>query len=109
MLERRAYVVYGSGRARNAGFPGTVREAADAPAQGLPVRPGEDVSGPPSRPVHERYAIDLPDGWEIRLDKPLVVYANGLCLGAGLALYHRGAEDVRVELEPPYCRVAPDA
>ena len=99
MLQRRAYVVVGSGHAGDVRFSGAAGETAAA---------GDD-SGPASHPGHERYVIDLPDGWEVRLDEPLVVYANGLCLGAGLALYHQGAEDVRIELEPPYCRVAPDA
>ena len=55
-------------------------------------RPGTGP-GHPSFAGHDRYAIDLPEGWEIRLDEPLVVYANGLCLGAGLALYRQGEED----------------
>ena len=53
----------------------------------------------------EPRAIELPDGWEIELDAPLVVRANGVCLGAGLILRHLGVVDVRVELEPPFCRV----
>ena len=53
--------------------------------------------------------IDLPDDWEIRLDPPLVVRANGVCLGAALTLHHRGVMDVRVDLEPPYCRIDADA
>ena len=53
----------------------------------------------------ELHAIDLPDGWEIELDAPLVVRANGVCLGAGLILRHRGVVDVRVDLDPPFCRV----
>ena len=106
MLRRRAYVVFGSGGPAEAEFAGTAEETADASA--LPPRNGPAGDGVGLR-GHERYAIDLPDGWEIRLDEPLLVYANGLCLGAGLSLYHRGEEDVRVDLEPPYCRVAPDA
>ena len=53
----------------------------------------------------EPHAIDLPHGWEIELDAPLVVRANGVCLGAGLILRHHGVVDLRVDLEPPYCRV----
>ena len=53
----------------------------------------------------EPHAIDLPEGWEIELDPALVVRANGVCLGAGLVLRRHGAVDVRVYLEPPYCRV----
>ena len=109
MLHRRAYVVFGSDGARDAGSPGTAVSTSDAASRGVLVRPAGDTPDSHSHPGHERYRIDLPDGWEIRFDEPLVVYANGFCLGAGLALYHRGAEDVRLELDPPYCRVAPDA
>ena len=109
MLRRRAYVVFGSGGAPEAGFPQTGGGTTDPAAQGLLSRPAGDGSAPPSHPGHEHYLIDLPEGWEVRLDEPLVVYANGLCLGAGVALYHAGVEEVRLELEPPYCRVAPDA
>ena len=109
MLRRRAYVVFGSDRAQDAGFSDIAGGTADARAQDWRTRSAGDGSGPPSFAGHDRYAIDLPEGWEIRLDEPLVVYANGLCLGAGLALYRRGEEDSRIVLEPPYCRVAPDA
>ena len=109
MLERRAYVVFGSGRSPEAGFPETTGRPADAAAPDPRVAPAGDGSGPPPPASHERYRLDLPDGWEIRLDRPLVVHANGVCLGAGIALYRRGVEDSRIVLEPPYCRVAPDA
>ena len=106
MLRRRAYVVFGSPGEQQAGVPGTAGESTAAGSRrpyGDPAGDGFGTQG------HERYPIDLPDGWAIRLDEPLVVYANGLCLGAGLSLYHLGAEDVRLVLDPPYCRVAPDA
>ena len=109
MLRRRAYVVFGSDRAQDAGRSDIAGGTADATAQDRRAWPAGDGSGPSSFAGHDRYAIDLPEGWEIRLDEPLVVYANGLCLGAGLALYRRGEEDSRIVLDPPYCRVAPDA
>lgn len=86
MLQGRSYVVFGSGGAEDAGPPG-----ASFPAG------------------HERYALDLPQGWEVLLDPPLVFLANGACLGAELTLRHRGVEDVRIDLEPPYCRIDADA
>ena len=55
------------------------------------------------------YAIDLPEGWEIRLDPPLVVRANGVCLGAVLTLRYEGEAELPIDLEPPWCRVEPDA
>ena len=109
MLRRRAYVVFGSDRAQDAGSSERAAGIADSAAGRLRTGLAEDESGSLSHPGHERYFVDLPEGWEVRLDEPLVVYANGLCLGAGLVLYRRGSEDVRIELEPPYCRVAPDA
>lgn len=109
MLQERAYVVLGTRREGDAGIADAARTTLDAaPEQPPPRRSGSPV-GPASHPDHERYVIDLPEGWEVRLDKPLVVYANGVCLGAGLVLYVRGAEDFRTELHPPYCRVDPDA
>ena len=52
------------------------------------------------------YTIDLPAGWAMDLDRPLLIKANGVCLGAGLTLHHQGRVDIRLALEPPYCRVA---
>ena len=109
MLQRRAYVVFGSDRAQDAGFSDTAERDVDLETQNPCARPDEDRSDSPSCSGHDRYVIDLPEGWELRFDEPLVVYANGLCLGAELALYRRGEEDSRHVLEPPYCRIAPDA
>lgn len=89
MLQGRSYVVFGSDGAQ---------DAEDADPAGASFPPG-----------HERHAIDLPQGWEVLLDPPLVFRANGVCLGAELTLRHRGVEDVRIDLEPPYCRIDADA
>ena len=86
----------------------TTVDASDPPSS----PPGE--SGPPPRAGEfdasameraEPRAIDLPQGWAIELDRPLFVRTNGVCLGAALILRHHGIVDVRVDLEPPYCRV----
>ena len=60
---------------------------------------------------YEPYVVDVPDGWRLALDRPLVVLANGVCLGGALTLSHAEAEaaTVRVELAPPYCRIDADA
>ena len=58
---------------------------------------------------YETYVVDVPAGWRLGLDRPLVVLANGVCLGGALTLSHAEAAAVRVELAPPYCRVDPDA
>ena len=109
MLQRRNYVVFGTDAGQDAGQdagpPASGGETADAARE----EPGRGAAGPSSDPFlhadHERYAIDLPEGWEIGLDPPLVVRANGACLGARLTLRHRGAVAVEVDLEPPYCRI----
>ena len=107
MLQGRSYVVFGSEGAQDAEPPGTARDTGAA-AAGSRGGPAGHSSDPSSHADHERYVIDLPKGWEIRLDPPLVVRANGVCLGAELTLHHRGAADVRVDLEPPYCRIDAD-
>ena len=71
---------------------------------------------PPPDPVetaryadYERYVVDVPEGWRLGLDRPLVVLANGVCLGGALTLSHPDAAGVRLELAPPYCRIDVDA
>ena len=100
MRQRRTYVVQGSGRPQPA-EPGSPGEAGR--------RPGGHAPAPAARADHEPHEIDLPEGWEVSFDQPLVVRANGVCLGAELTLHHRGAEDVRIRLEPPFCRADADA
>ena len=109
MLQGRSYVVLGTDGAQDAAPPGTARETGNAAPVGARGGMAGRSSDPPSHAGHERYVIDLPDDWEIRLDPPLVVRANGVCLGAALTLHHRGMMDVRVDLEPPYCRIDADA
>ena len=83
-LNGRAYVVFGDAQP-----PGAVEAAR--------------------YPEHETYVVDVPEGWRLQLDRPLVVRANGVCLGAALTLSHAEERAVRVELAPPYCRVDADA
>ena len=104
MLQGRPYVVLGTEGAPQADPPGSERETTEIEPRGSPARPAGPAGGPPPA-GRQRYVIDLPEGWEIRLDEPLVVRANGVCLGGELTLYHRGAVDVRLGLEPPYCRI----
>lgn len=85
MLRGRAYAVYGTG------------ENADE------ARVDRRVLG------FEPYDLEIPDGWEVSLDRPLLVRANGVCLGATVTLAHRGVSAARVVLSAPYCRVATDA
>ena len=105
MLQRRSYVVFGTDTARGSEGPDSARTVGAT--QG--AWPEEHASDPLRHADHERYRIDLPEGWELRVDEPLVVRANGVCLGAVVTLLHSGAEDARIELVPPYCRIDPDA
>ena len=105
MLQGQPYVVFGAGVAQDAEPHGPARETEDAASRDPRARPAGHSSGPPFYAGHERYVIDLPEGWEIRLDPPLVVRTNGVCLGSELILRHGGVVDVRVELEAPYCRI----
>ena len=84
MLNGRAYVVFG-----NAPPPD--------PAEGARYAD------------YETYVVDVPEGWRLALDRPLVVLANGVCLGGALTLSHAQSTAVRLELAPPYCRVDPNA
>ena len=85
MLRRRAYAVYGTG---------------ESPA---------NSGGRSAAAGFETYALDVPEGWELMLDRPLLVRANGVCLGASLTLVHQGRTTARLLLEAPYCRVDGDA
>ena len=112
MLQRRGYVVFGTGTGTGAAPDAAPREAPRETAEAGPGKPRggavERSSGLPSESGHERYVIDLPEGWELRLDAPLVVRANGVCLGAELTLLHLGKVDLRADLDPPYCRIDTD-
>ena len=95
----RNYVVFGTGVTAEAdsGVLTGVETSGDGDATEL-LRDG-----------YELYPIEVPEGWEIRLDPPLLVRANGVCLGAVLTLRYQGAEEEGIELEAPWCRVDPDA
>ena len=53
----------------------------------------------------EPYPLQVPEGWHVVFDKPLVVRASGVCLGAELTLSHADTPTLRVPLQPPYCAV----
>ena len=58
---------------------------------------------------YDLYELDLPEGWEARLDRPLVIRASGVCLGAQVRLIHRGQTAAEVSLDPPYCPIHANA
>ena len=54
---------------------------------------------------YEPYPLEVPAGWKVRLERPLFVRANGVCLGGAVTLLHEESAPIRVELLPPFCRV----
>ena len=58
---------------------------------------------------YEPYPLEVPNGWQVRLDAPLLVYANGVCLGGEVTLAHDDAPEATVSLVAPFCRVGDDA
>ena len=65
---------------------------------------------PPANRLHdssdEPYTIDIPERWSIKLSRPLVIRANGVCLGAEFTVLHDGEVEFQAALEPPFCRIA---
>ena len=100
MLRGRTYVILATSEGAPDGG------SAPPPRAGRPSA-GSAFGSPSLESIerHEPYVIDLPQGWDIELDEPLVVRANGVCLGAELILRHRGRVEVRIDLRPPYCRI----
>lgn len=88
MRDRQAYVVLSSAP-HESQVSNAPQVAADLPL-GVSAKP---------------FDVDLPEGWSIQLDHPLVISANGVCLGANLALHREGRIESQVTLEPPYCHV----
>lgn len=85
MQQGRDYIVFGT--------DGELAAPASAP-------PGEN---------YQPYLLDIPAGWQVRVDKPILVRASGVCLGGTVTLLHADAPPVRIDLAPPYCRVDADA
>lgn len=101
MLHRRAYLVVGS-------------DTPDETRSRYSTARSDDEDAPSAERIspfeqHEPYRPDLPDGWTMHLPEPILVGANGVCLGGEVALSYNGEPDVRLVLEPPYCRVDADA
>ncbi len=96
LVRRRAYLVVGTdARAERKRADGDPRSNEDSPSSRR-ISPLEH---------HEPYRLDLPDGWTIHVPEPILVRANGVCLGGEVILSYNGEPDVRLVLEPPYCRV----
>ena len=97
------YVIFGTGDSAGAASGGL--SGAETGGEGLADSPAAAFL----RDGYELYPIDVPEGWEIRLDPPLLVRANGVCLGSVLTLRHEDTEEGEIELEAPWCRIDPEA
>ena len=53
---------------------------------------------------YARRELELPADWGFELDRPLLVQANGVCLGARLTLVDPRGQRTGHDLEPPCCR-----
>lgn len=53
---------------------------------------------------YARRELELPADWGFELDRPLLVQANGVCLGAHLTLVDPRGQRTEHDLEPPFCR-----
>lgn len=100
-LHRRAYLVVGTDtpNERKKGDTALRLDDEDAAFSGA-VSPLEH---------HKPYRMDVPDGWTLHLPAPILVRANGVCLGGEVVLFYHGEPDVRLVLDPPYCHVGPRA
>ena len=57
--------------------------------------------------VRTGYPIDLPNGWELRVARPIVFLFNGICGGGEVTLVAPDKVPERFDLVPPACEVHP--
>ncbi len=50
-----------------------------------------------------KFPLILESGWEIHVESPIKVMANGICLGGLFSLYYNGQETYSGRLEAPHC------
>ncbi len=74
-----------------------------AEAEGAADEQEDAVNG--SLAGYARHELGLPPDWRIELDRPLVVRANGVCLGAKLTLTDAAGRRFEHELQAPFCHV----
>ena len=55
--------------------------------------------------VRTTYPIDLPEGWELRVARPIVFAFNGICAGGEVTLIAPDNYSERFNLVPPSCEV----
>ena len=55
--------------------------------------------------VRATYPIELPEGWELRMTKPVVYAFNGICGGGNVALIAPDGVIEKFDLVPPSCEL----
>lgn len=81
------------------------------------LRQGRDFAvlgtGPESDPASytdfEPYPFLVPEGWDVLVEEPILVRANGVCLGGKVTLRHPEAPPTELVLVPPLCSVGAGA
>jgi len=58
-----------------------------------------------SSAVRASYPIDLPEGWELRVTRPVVFVFNGICGGGEVTLIAPDNSLERFDLVPPSCEI----
>ncbi len=58
-----------------------------------------------SSAVRAGYPIDLPEGWELRVTRPVVFAFNGICGGGEVTLIAPDKVSEKFDLVPPSCEV----
>lgn len=84
------------------------RAEQDAFFQGLGVLPLKAYTQQQTITLSQATApqlLELPRGWQVRIEKPIVYKANGVCLGGGLSYVAKGIS-TQIKLAPPYCEAA---
>jgi len=51
----------------------------------------------------DKSPLELPDGWQVRTERPIRFFANGVCSGGLVYLIYQGRE-FQVQLHPPFCK-----
>ena len=57
---------------------------------------------PPETPTTDQPALELQVDWQVRTQTHIHFFANGVCNGGLVYLYHQG-KSFQVQLAPPFC------
>jgi general secretion pathway protein G len=63
------------------------------------------VSYPPPPESTESSPLELPVGWRLKTDQPILFRSNGSCSGGTVYLIYQDQEIV-LKLNPPFCQVS---